>query len=66
MNYIDPIPESYFPLGFCEGDCDSDDECEEGLVCFQRGSNQPIPFFLGGEDDSTRTDYCTRPSTETT
>ena len=27
----------------CSGDCDSDDDCEEGLVCFQRSKGQYVP-----------------------
>lgn len=58
-NYEEPIPILFFPLGFCEGDCDRDADCDEGLICFQRGPNDLIPFCHGGEDDPTRTDYCT-------
>lgn len=61
INYVDPIPENFFPLGKCVGDCDQDADCAEGLVCFQRGPNDPIPFCYGGENDYTRTDYCTHP-----
>ena len=28
-----------YPLGECEGDCDSDSHCESGLVCYHRSSN---------------------------
>ena len=59
LSYTDPIPRSYFPLGFCEGDCDRNSDCAEGLVCVQRGPNDPVPFCHGGENDATRTDYCT-------
>mmetsp|Transcript_5199 Transcript_5199/g.12765 ORF Transcript_5199/g.12765 Transcript_5199/m.12765 type:complete len:658 (+) Transcript_5199:35-2008(+) len=65
VNYMDPIPESFFPLGQCMGDCDRDDDCAEGLVCFQRNPNEPVPFCYGGENDFTRTDYCTFPTYET-
>eukprot|EP00536_Pseudo-nitzschia_multiseries_P002667 jgi/Psemu1/5973/gm1.5973_g len=61
INYVDPIPESFFPLGQCVGDCDKDADCAEGLVCFQRRPNDPVPFCHGGENDFTRTDYCTHP-----
>jgi hypothetical protein len=59
LGYTEPIPQSYFPLGFCEGDCDRNSDCAEGLVCVQRGPNDPVPFCHGGENDATRTDYCT-------
>ena len=29
-------PSSAFPLGECQGDCDSDRDCRSGLKCFQR------------------------------
>lgn len=64
ITYVDPIPESFFPLGFCKGDCDKDTDCADGLVCFQRGANDPVPFCYGGENDYTRTDYCTYPSND--
>mmetsp|Transcript_23515 Transcript_23515/g.50036 ORF Transcript_23515/g.50036 Transcript_23515/m.50036 type:complete len:621 (+) Transcript_23515:131-1993(+) len=64
INYVDPVPEDFFPLGLCVGDCDRDADCAEGLVCFQRGANDPVPFCYGGENDFTRTDYCTYPSFE--
>eukprot|EP00980_Cylindrotheca_fusiformis_P002671 scaffold624_cov150-Cylindrotheca_fusiformis.AAC.4 len=47
-----------FPLGRCEGDCDDDPDCEDGLICFQRGANDPVPGCSGGSSDSSRTDYC--------
>ena len=53
-------PSNVFPLGLCEGDCDDDDECAPGLVCFQRDPNEPVPGCSGGLDDSSRTDYCIR------
>jgi transforming growth factor-beta-induced protein len=51
-------PSSAYPLGECQGDCDADEECDGGLVCFQRDGGDPVPGCLGGEDDNSRTDYC--------
>ena len=48
-------PENY-PLGLCQGDCDSDDDCQDGLICFFRDPDEPVPGCLG--DDSSRSDYC--------
>jgi hypothetical protein len=45
-------------LGLCEGDCDIDEDCGEGLICFQREKNQAIPGCDGGLGDNSRTDYC--------
>jgi len=55
--FVSNPPES--PLGECEGDCDNDGECGEGLVCFQRDKNQAVPGCNGGENDNSYTDYCT-------
>jgi hypothetical protein len=52
-------PSSRFPLGECEGDCDSNDECGLGLQCFQRGKFDRVPPGCSGNDNS-RTDYCIR------
>ncbi|KAL3935785.1 MAG: hypothetical protein SGBAC_008760, partial [Bacillariaceae sp.] len=56
------IPESAFPLGWCQGDCDDDGDCEAGLICFQRDADTAIPGCSGGLEDGSRTDYCIRPS----
>jgi hypothetical protein len=44
----------------CQGDCDSDADCEDGLICFQRGSLEEVPGCLGAGDvaDSYSTDVC--------
>lgn len=47
-----------FPLGRCEGDCDSNSHCQDGLVCFQRNNNIAVPGCQGGVHDHTLTDYC--------
>ena len=45
----------------CTGDCDSDADCEAGLVCFQRDSTQAIPNCSGegGISDVAGKDICT-------
>lgn len=43
----------------CEGDCDSHDDCQPGLVCYERDGNEPVPFCDG--DDVFGNDYCTFP-----
>eukprot|EP00980_Cylindrotheca_fusiformis_P005679 scaffold1184_cov132-Cylindrotheca_fusiformis.AAC.100 len=59
VSYGGSPPDFRFPLGLCEGDCDSDSHCQAGLVCFQRSENDPVPGCAGS--DSSRTDYCTYP-----
>ena len=50
-----PLP----PLLECQGDCDLDEDCREGLQCFHR--NLPFDLVPGcscWEDDNSRNDYC--------
>ena len=43
-------------LGLCEGDCDRDTDCQDGLKCFQRNGYTPVPGCVGrGRRDW---DYC--------
>ena len=49
-------PASAFPLARCQGDCDNDDECGEGLICMQRSGDEPVPGCVGSP--GTGTDYC--------
>lgn len=57
--FIDPVSES-LPLERCQGDCDNDGECANGLFCFQRSGDGPIPSCI---DDllNTNWDYCLKP-----
>mmetsp|Transcript_12012 Transcript_12012/g.28728 ORF Transcript_12012/g.28728 Transcript_12012/m.28728 type:complete len:586 (+) Transcript_12012:138-1895(+) len=50
-------------LGHCEGDCDSNNDCGLGLICFQRTkAYQEVPGCNGGKMDDTKSDYCIKPS----
>lgn len=40
----------------CEGDCDNDDQCGEGLICLQMNGLAPFPGCNGTQSSST--DYC--------
>eukprot|EP00339_Tiarina_fusa_P022745 CAMPEP_0117025880 /NCGR_PEP_ID=MMETSP0472-20121206/19074_1 /TAXON_ID=693140 ORGANISM="Tiarina fusus, Strain LIS" /NCGR_SAMPLE_ID=MMETSP0472 /ASSEMBLY_ACC=CAM_ASM_000603 /LENGTH=372 /DNA_ID=CAMNT_0004732719 /DNA_START=163 /DNA_END=1281 /DNA_ORIENTATION=+ len=51
-------PGNRFPLGECEGDCDSDSDCASGLKCFMRDNFDPVPGCNGF--DASRTDYCVK------
>jgi hypothetical protein len=49
-------PASQLPLQLCEGDCDNDGDCADGLKCFQRTGLTPVPGCSGsGKIDY---DYC--------
>lgn len=58
--------------GLCQGDCSSDDDCQEGLLCFSRGEGEvtSVPGCTsGGPDNLPGMDYCYSPfppSTTTT
>ena len=50
------LPQENFPLGNCEGDCDNDADCAEGLTCFQRNGLEEV---LGCEGSGQKgKDYC--------
>lgn len=51
-------PQELYPLSDCLGDCDSDSDCQEGLVCFERNGGEDVPGCIGGSSDTTDTDYC--------
>lgn len=54
------IPEQ--PCGRCVGDCDSDDDCQNGLLCFRRNRHNPYGPVPGCTGAGGRvTDYCYGP-----
>lgn len=54
-------PTNRYPLGRCRGDCDTDDHCQDGLICYHRERYQDVPGCAGGGDDRTPSDYCIDP-----
>lgn len=55
----DGRPESAFPLGECEGECDIDADCAQDLVCFHRNQGDPVPGCRGTPVGNW--DYCVKP-----
>lgn len=52
-------------LQLCQGDCNVDDDCAEGLICYQRSmAYAPVPGCSCWESDMTRNDYCIEPQIE--
>lgn len=50
-----PGPE-HMPLQRCEGDCDNDDHCSDGLYCMQNNGYEELPSCEGTQRRSR--DYC--------
>ena len=46
------LPSEVFPLSHCKGDCDNDDECDDGLTCMQRYNNEVVEGCIGTIRDS--------------
>jgi hypothetical protein len=44
------------PLGACQGDCDFDSDCANGLTCFERSAYEVVPGCSGG--GKFNMDYC--------
>lgn len=60
--YDDTVPQSSsnYPLGLCQGDCDKDADCKEGLLCFQRDGLTQVPGCDGAGESGI--DYCYDPN----
>jgi hypothetical protein len=59
-------PVAAFPLGLCQGDCDSDDDCSDGLLCFMDENYDTVPGCIGIRGVSPnghKEDYCYQPFT---
>ncbi|CAJ1933102.1 unnamed protein product [Cylindrotheca closterium] len=54
-------PSHEFPLAMCEGDCDSDNDCMDNLICRQRDGTESVPG-CNGSGNNPGTDFCTDPS----
>ena len=52
-------PADAFPLGLCEGDCDSDSQCAGNLRCFFRSGTAQVPGCSGAGVSGK--DYCYDP-----
>lgn len=52
--------------GMCEGDCNSDDDCQDGLICFSRGQGEmtSVPGCASGGDGDKPGMYCVNTNTD--
>ena len=51
-------PSGAYPLSLCQGDCDTDDDCQGDLVCFLRDGGDAVPGCSGGESENAGADVC--------
>ena len=51
---------SSHPCEVCQGDCDSDDQCQGTSKCFQRNGDEQVPGCFGGFG-TVGSDYCYEP-----
>ena len=56
LTYFGGSPTSSYPLQRCQGDCDNDGHCAEGLICQQRDNNEIVVGCTGTPGNSE--DYC--------
>ena len=56
-------PDGGSNMAQCQGDCDEDADCAEGLKCFQRDRNEDVPGCSGGRSWPLM-DYCYDPQCE--
>ncbi|CAB9509454.1 expressed unknown protein [Seminavis robusta] len=47
-------PKGSLPLQECQGDCDNDDECGDGMVCFHKPPFTAVPNCIGGDYDKSK------------
>ena len=64
VSYVGECGNEDYLCNKCEGDCDSDDDCEGDLKCFQRSDSGPVPGCAGngGSLDMNKQDICYDPS----
>ena len=61
LQLLFPHSSSAFPmLNTITQPGDSHDDCQAGLMCYQRSGGDPVPGCVGS--DSSSTDYCTLPA----
>ena len=63
VNYVGECSQSTYLCKLCEGDCDSDADCEGTLICAQRGAFEAVDGCSGegGSRDVYGKDMCVNP-----
>jgi hypothetical protein len=54
------VPASAYPFSACQGDCDTDADCQQGLVCSHRTGTESLPGCSGTAPQGM--DYCYDPN----
>ena len=64
VNYVGECGTEGYLCKRCEGDCDSDSDCANGLKCFQRDDDEAVPgcVGVGGSRDVIGKDICYDPN----
>ena len=64
VNYVGECGTENYLCGKCEGDCDDDNDCMNGLICFQRSGAESVPGCsgAGGDRDVNGKDICFDPN----
>jgi len=68
LEYVGSNPVTSDPstrLGLCQGDCDNDSECTDGLRCFQRSGTEDVVGCTGADFNSGY-DFCAYRPTDNT
>ena len=68
LEYLGSNPVTSDPstrLGLCQGDCDNDSDCTDGLRCFQRSGTEDV-VGCAGADFKSGYDFCAYRPTENT
>lgn len=60
---VDKGNSNSVPLELCEGDCDNNGHCTEGLTCENRNSSEAISQCTGQSGMPVSHDFCTVPTT---
>jgi len=63
VNYVGQCGDEDYLCGECQGDCDGDSSCEEGLLCLERSGYETVPGCsgAGGDRDVYGKNICHKP-----
>ena len=62
QGYTGTPPPEAFPLQRCEGDCDRDSDCADGLICKRNDAFEEVPGCSNTGAQKSSYDYCMDPA----